>query len=108
MAVCETWLVPAVSSSFVVIDGVQVLCSDCSQSVRKHGCCLYANDLLLLGSVDNGLMTASVVFLSDQDAYVLVTYRRPSKSQIQDENLLSFLALLQTQKRLFVVRALVK
>ena len=33
MAVCEMWLVPAVSSSFV-IDGFQVLHDDGSKSVR--------------------------------------------------------------------------
>ena len=40
VAVCETWLIPAVSSSFVANDGFQVLRGDGSQSVRKHGCCL--------------------------------------------------------------------
>ena len=40
VAVCETWLIPSVSSSFVAIDGFQVVRGDGSNIISKHGCCL--------------------------------------------------------------------
>ena len=39
-AVCETWLVPSVSSSFASIDGCRIVYGDGSLFVRNHGCCL--------------------------------------------------------------------
>ena len=46
LAVCETWLVPSVSSLFVSINGLRIVRGDGSQYVRKHGCCLYVGDML--------------------------------------------------------------
>ena len=45
-SVCETWLVPSVSSSFVSIDGFRIVHGDGFQSVRKHCCCLYVGAML--------------------------------------------------------------
>ena len=36
VAVCKPWLIPSVSSSFVAIDGFQVVRGDCSNLTRKH------------------------------------------------------------------------
>ena len=46
VAVCETWLVPLVSSSFISIDGFHVVRGDGSESVRKHGCGLHVGSSL--------------------------------------------------------------
>ena len=90
VAVCETWLVPTVSS-FVAVDGFHVLRGDGSQSVRKHGCCLYVVKSLPLVQVDVCFINVAEVFLSDLDVYVLAVYRHPLYSLAQYENLLSFL-----------------
>ena len=55
VAVCETWLVPTVSS-FVAVDGFHVLWGDGSLSVRKHGCCLYVAKSLSFVQVDVGIV----------------------------------------------------
>ena len=90
VAVCETWLVPSVYS-FVAVDGFHILRGDCSQSVRKHGCCLYVAKSLSFVQVDVGFINVAGVLRSDLDVYVLAVYRPPSYSAAQEENLLSFL-----------------
>ena len=67
VAVCETWLVPNVSSSFVAVDGFHVFWGDGSQSVRKHGCCLYVAKYLSFVQVDVGFINVAGLFLSDLD-----------------------------------------
>ena len=52
VAICEAWLVSSVSSSFVAVDGFQVVRGDGSDSIRKHGCCLYVADSLSFVSVE--------------------------------------------------------
>ena len=52
VAVCETWLIPSVSYSFVSIDGFRVVRGDGSLFVRKPGCCLYVRDSLALIQID--------------------------------------------------------
>ena len=39
VAVCETWFIPSISS-FVAIDGLQVVRGDGSDSFRKYKCCM--------------------------------------------------------------------
>ena len=74
-----------VASSFVAVDGFHVLWRDGSQSVRKHGCCLYVAKSLSFVQVDVGFINVAGV-LSDLDVYVLAVYRLPSYSAAQDEN----------------------
>ena len=63
VAICEAWLVSSVSSSFVAVDGFQVVRGDGSDSIRKHGCCLYIADSLSFVSVEVDLLNVAVVFL---------------------------------------------
>lgn len=46
LAVMETWLVPDVASSFVVVPGYAMVCSYKARSIMKHGACLYVVDRL--------------------------------------------------------------
>ena len=92
VAVCETLLIPSVSSSFVAIDGFQVVRGDGSNITRKHGCCLYAAHFLSFASVDVGLLNVAVVFLTALDIYIVVVYRPPSNTALQYEHLLSILS----------------
>ena len=90
VAVCETWLYPTVSS-FVAIDGRDVLRGNSSQSVRKHGCCLYVVKSLSFVQIDVGFINVAGVSLSGLDDYVSAVYGPPSYSPAQNEILLSFL-----------------
>ena len=92
VAICETWLVPSVSSSFVAVDGFQVVRGDGSDSIRKHGCCLYVADSLSFVPVEVDLLNVAVVFLTDLCVYVVAVYRPPSYTAVQDESLLLFLS----------------
>ena len=74
LAVCETWLVPSVSSSFVSIGGFRVVRCDGSQSVRKHGCCLYVGVTLPFVQIEVDLLNVAAVLLLDLDVYVLAVY----------------------------------
>ena len=87
----ETWLVPSVSSSFVAVDGFQVVSGDGSDSFKNHGCCLYVADSLSFVSVEVDLLNVAVVFFIDLNVYVVV-YRPPSYTALQDESLLLFLS----------------
>ena len=57
---------------FCCIDGCQSVHRDESQSVRKHGCCMYVADSLLFVRSDVDLINVAGVFLLDLDVYVLV------------------------------------
>ena len=91
VAVCETWLVPSGISSFFAIDGFQVVRGDCSNSIRKHVCCLYVCGLshlfrlTLVCSIS--LLCCLLIWI-----FVVVIYRSPSNTAMQDEHLPSFLS----------------
>ena len=87
LAVFETWLVPSVSSSFVTIYRFRIV-RDGSQSVRKHGCNLYAGDTLSIVQIEVDLLNVAAVLLLDLDMYVLAVDRPPSNS-LQDESFIS-------------------
>ena len=78
VAICETRLVPSVSTSFFAVDEFQVVRGDGCNSIRKHGCFLYVANFLSLVSVDVGLLNFAGVLLSDLDIYVVAVYRPPS------------------------------
>ena len=82
IAVCKTWLVPSVSSSFVSIDEFRVVREDGSLIVIKHGCCLYVKDQLV--EIDVDLLNVVAVLLLNLDVYILAIYRPPSSSLDQD------------------------
>ena len=92
VAVCETWLIPSVSSSFISIDGFRVARGDSSLFVRKHGCCLYVRDSLAFIQMGVDLPNVVAVLLLDLDVYILAVYRPPSSSLTQNENLVSFIS----------------
>ena len=92
LAVCETWLVPSVSSSFVSIDGFRIVRGDGSQSVRKHGCYLHVGDMLSFVQIEVDLLNVAAVLLLDLDVYDLAVYRPPLNSPLQDVSLISFIS----------------
>ena len=55
VAVCETRPLPSVSSSFVSIEEFNVVRRNGSDSVRKHGCCLYVGNSLSFVQIEVGL-----------------------------------------------------
>ena len=69
---CKTWLVPNVPSSFVAIDGVEVVRGDGSDAVRKHGCCLYVSESCSFIPDVIDIPNIAGVFLVDMDVWVLV------------------------------------
>ena len=91
VAVSEASLVPLVSSSFVSIDEFHVVCGDCSESVRKHGCCLYVGNSLSSVQIEFRLLNVAAVLLLDLDMHILAVYR-PSSSLLQNETLISFIS----------------
>ena len=71
---CETSLVPLVFSSFVFIDGFQVVRGDGSESVWKHGYCLYVGYSLSFIQIEVELLNVAAVLLLDLDVYILAVY----------------------------------
>ena len=85
-------MVPSVSSSFIAVDGLQVVRGDDSDSIRKRGCCLYVADSLLFVPVEVNFFNVAVVFLADLDIYIVAVYRPPFCTALQGESLLLFLS----------------
>ena len=61
-----------------------------TQSVRKHGCCLYVGDILSFVQINDDLLNVAAVLLLDLNVYVLADYR-PFKFSLQYESLISLI-----------------
>ena len=91
LALAETWLVSSIPSSFVDVPGYVVCRRDVGGCVRKHGVCVYLRESLNFAEVESGLENVLVVQLVDLQLYVVVVYRPPSYSSLQNERLVEFL-----------------
>ena len=91
LGVCETWLTASVATSFVSLDGFQVVRRDGAGDARKHGVCLYISNSVKYISVDVPCHNLVAVHLFDFDIYVVVAYRPPSYTEMENAELVSFL-----------------
>jgi hypothetical protein len=88
LVVGETWLIPEVGSSFVMIHGYDVVRGDTDTGMRKHGVCIYVKKDI--NYVQDVFVCPNVVavHLVALDVWVLGVYRPPSYGADSNEQLL--------------------
>ena len=89
--ICETWLTKKVISSVVNIDGYDFIRNDSPNDTSKHGVGIYIYSRIKLGRTFKCHPNTVGLHLADLNLYVLLVYRPPSNSLIENALLLSFL-----------------
>ena len=92
VAVSETWLTGAVSSSFVSIPEFDVVRGDVRGDVRKHGVCIYVSKKLKYVPLNVDIPNVTCIQLVDMGIFVLSVYRPPSYNNIENATLINFLS----------------
>ena len=92
LAICETWLVEGIESSYVGIDGFNLIRRDVRGSVRKHGVGLYVSVAVDVVEVDVDVPNVLVVFVPSWGIYVITVYRPPSYFELENEKLRDFIS----------------
>ena len=91
VGVCETWLSNTVQSSVVNIPGFNIFRNDSQSGLNKHGVGLYLSSSIKVGQVFKEHPNTLAIFLPEFNLYVIVVYRPPSNSSIENIALLSYL-----------------
>ena len=91
LAVCETWLVESVPSSFVDIVGYNFFRCDVTGQIRKHGVGLYLRKEVEGVQVEVGLPNVVVVSVPNWNMHIVAVYRPPSNSDVLNEELSRFI-----------------
>ena len=73
----ESWLVESIQSSFVTIEGYNII-RDVYEKIRKHGACLYIKNNLKCVEIDVNCLSVAAVHLLDHDLWVMAVYHPPS------------------------------
>ena len=90
VGICETWLSPDVSSSILSVEGYSLLRNDSSSGQRKHGVCMYIHNDLKIGHVYTDHDNTLGVFHPSFGLHVLVVYRPPSNTAVEDQELIDY------------------
>ena len=91
IALTETWLVRDTPDSFVTIPGYTYVRPSIEGSIHKHGVGLYLKNCLDFVSVDVNVRNVLVVHVLRYDFFIVVVYRPPSSSVLDNDRLLAFL-----------------
>lgn len=91
VGVCETWLTNKIQSSTVNIPGFNFFRNDSPTGISKHGVGLYLSTSIKVGQVFKSHPNTLAIFLPELNVFVIVVYRPPSNSQVENIELLSFL-----------------
>ena len=103
LAVCETWLVESVSTSFVDIVGYDFFRCDVVGQIRKHGVGLYVKRGLDVVRVEVEVPNVLVVHAQKWNIYILVVYRPPSYSDVLNECLSRFIVSFCLDKNIIML-----
>ena len=77
---------------------------DISESVRKHGCCLYVGNSLSFVQIEVRLPNIAAALALYLDVYILAVYRPPSSCLLQDEDLISFISNICVGRKVVILR----
>ena len=87
IAVLETWLLDTDPSGMVHLPGFSITRCDVVGKKRKHGVCLYMRDSLTIVEEPLNCPNAICVYLSCMDVRILVAYRAPSNTDMENDSL---------------------
>ena len=102
-AVSETWLLPSILSSFVSFPNFSVIRGDSDGTAFKHGVLIYVRKTINIEEVSVGIPNVAVIHMIDFDVYLLVAYRPPRCSDVENARLLNFILDFGFSKELIIV-----
>lgn len=94
-AITESWLRPCISDATIHIPNYYILRNDFISPRPKHGVCIYVHNsikTILCDTTDQSCNTLSI-FLPTFNVYVVVIYRPPSNSHLDNNDLINYLLL---------------
>ena len=92
VAVTETWLTSDVESSFVALEGYDIVRGDTNGHVRKHGACLFVRNRLRFEEVVLRYLNVAAMHILDLDGWVLALCRPPSYGDAQNNSLINLMS----------------
>ena len=102
-AVAETWLLPSVKDSFVDISDYIIVRKDTESIYAKHGVCLYIRKDIHFEHHNVDIANVVCVHLVNLGVFIVVIYRPPSYSNLDNENLSAFILEFCMGKEVIVV-----
>ena len=84
LGIGETWLLESDPFSFVAVDGFYMVRSDVRRQVRKHGVAVYINKSYKFEEIAVGAPNVVAVRLVDLALGVVVVYRPPSSTEVDN------------------------
>ena len=103
ICITESHLNSAISTSFVSIPHFSLLRNDVQGKVYKHGVCAYIHEDILVDSVSFPMSNVLLFRLVKQDVFIMVVYRPPSYSDLENEALVHALRESIPGKEIIVV-----
>ena len=103
MAVTETWLTDACSSSFISIPSFSLFRGDVTGTIRKHGAAIYVRSDIKHVQIEVSLPNLSVLHLIDFDIYVVSVYRPPSYENSENQALIVFISQFVVGKEVLIM-----
>ena len=103
VCITESHLLQHVSDSFVQIPNYILIRNDVAGTVYKHGVCAYVRDNIIIADVSAPLPNLLTFRLVSYDVFVIVVYRPPSNSDIDNQLVCSFLGDFCADKEVILV-----
>ena len=103
VCVTESHLIPLLSDSFVGIPHFNLLRNDVVGPVAKHGVCAYVKNNIMIGDIISHVPNVLAFHLVTLNVFILLAYRPPSNTPVDDENLCSFIVDFCVGKEVIVL-----
>ena len=83
--------IPCIINASIAIPHYDLLRNDASSTVQKHGVCVYVHRDINVDNVTCPMTNVLVFRLTKYNVFVIVVYRPPSYTQVQNQELLGLL-----------------
>ena len=103
VCITESHLLSHIADSFVQIPGFTLHRNDVSGSVYKHGVCAYVRDQLAVTKVCSPFPNIITFCLPDFRVFIAVVYRPPSNTEVDNDQLVSYLSDFCADKEVIVL-----
>ena len=103
VGITESHLIESFNSSYFSIPSFTLFRHDSPDNVSKHGVCCYVRNSLMVDSVTKSLPNTLTFRLVQFNVFILVVYRPPSNSPIENERLADFMTDFCSDKEVIIV-----
>ena len=102
--ICETWLTPEVLDAAIAIKGYKIFRMDSPSLRRKHGVAIYVKDNIKCEALEiDSPPNVIGLYLVDYKVNVLIVYRPPSNSLIENLQLINFLRQISNENEVIIM-----